>query len=344
MSTETEILGEVEALKGRFSDTRALYREVCALLFFRYGITPTTNKLYQYVRKGTMSTPAEALTKFWDELRSKARVEVDHPDLPPEIKTLAAEAIAGVWRQATEAARSELAAIRMELQADQERARYEVAQAQSATNQALATVDQLRAQVAAGNEAAAQVRSELEAERRIHAGTNARLQELQAQLEQSRAQQQRLQEGFSADLAKAREAVQAADKRAAAAEKRSLLAIDQERQAGLNAAKLVEALRAQASAAEARERQAALEHAEAIARVQAKLDSAQANEKAAETAQKALGQELRSTREHLQASQQEATRHRTEAQTVQALLNRLNVSAAPPPGKPARKKTAGQSD
>ncbi len=46
MSTETEILAEVEALKGRFNDTKALYREVCALLFFRYGITPTTNKLY----------------------------------------------------------------------------------------------------------------------------------------------------------------------------------------------------------------------------------------------------------------------------------------------------------
>ena len=40
MSTENEILAEVEALKGRFSDTKALYREVCALLFFRYGITP----------------------------------------------------------------------------------------------------------------------------------------------------------------------------------------------------------------------------------------------------------------------------------------------------------------
>ena len=70
MSTENEILSEVEILKARFSDTKALYREVCALLFFRFGITPTTNKLYQYVRKGTMSTPAEALSKFWDELRA----------------------------------------------------------------------------------------------------------------------------------------------------------------------------------------------------------------------------------------------------------------------------------
>lgn len=41
MSEESEIQAEVEALRERFSDTKALYREVCALLFFRYGITPT---------------------------------------------------------------------------------------------------------------------------------------------------------------------------------------------------------------------------------------------------------------------------------------------------------------
>src|SRR5437762_2033139 len=94
MSIETEIQSEVDALKARFDDTKTLYREVCALLFFRYGLTPTANKLYQFVRKGSMSAPADALTKFWDDLRSKARVEIDHPDLPPELKAVAAEAIA----------------------------------------------------------------------------------------------------------------------------------------------------------------------------------------------------------------------------------------------------------
>ena len=64
MSEESEIQAEVEALRERFSDTKALYREVCALLFFRYGITPTASKLYQRVRKGSMSAPAEALAKF----------------------------------------------------------------------------------------------------------------------------------------------------------------------------------------------------------------------------------------------------------------------------------------
>ena len=109
MSTESEILAEVEALKAKFTDTRALYREVCVLLFFRFDITPTANKLYQYVRKGSMNVPAEELAKFWDDMRHKARVDVDHPDLPAPIKAVAAEAIAAIWRQASEAARGELA-------------------------------------------------------------------------------------------------------------------------------------------------------------------------------------------------------------------------------------------
>lgn len=40
------------------------------MLFFRYGITPTANKLYQLVRKGSMSAPSEALTRFWSARRA----------------------------------------------------------------------------------------------------------------------------------------------------------------------------------------------------------------------------------------------------------------------------------
>jgi DNA repair exonuclease SbcCD ATPase subunit len=338
MNVENEILTEVEALKASFGDTKALYREVCALLFFRFGITPTTNKLYQYVRKGTMSTPAEALAKFWDDLRSKARIEVDHPDLPPEIRAVAAEAIAGIWRQASEAARSELAAIRVELQADQERARHgqESAEQEAATAQAAA--EQLRAELRTAHETANQLRVELEAERRAHAGAVARMQELQAQLEQSRALQQRQQEGFSADLAKAREAVEAADHRAAASDKRALLEIEQERQARGKADKQVEVLRAQLAASEARDRQAALEHAEAVARLQARLEAAMAAEKELLQARQTLGHELSGVREQLLASQQEATRYRAEAQTVQGLVDRLAATASQPKG--TRKKAA----
>ena len=69
MENETnQIQAEVERLRAQFPDTQELYREVSALLFFRYGITPTANKLYQLVRKGSMSAPAEALNKFWETI------------------------------------------------------------------------------------------------------------------------------------------------------------------------------------------------------------------------------------------------------------------------------------
>ena len=102
MSEESEIQAEVEALRERFSDTKALYREVCALLFFRYGITPTASKLYQHVRKGSMSAPVEALAKFWEDLRGKARVEIDHPDLPKALKEAVFQLFFFLWTQATE--------------------------------------------------------------------------------------------------------------------------------------------------------------------------------------------------------------------------------------------------
>lgn len=337
MSTENEILAEVDALKARFSDTKSLYREVCALLFFRYGITPTTNKLYQYVRKGTMSTPAEALAKFWDELRAKARVEIEHPDLPEALKATAAEAIAGIWRQASAVARGELEALRIEARADLDQTQRELQQANAAIEGERARSEALANDARAANEAAQAVRTELEAERRAHIGTAARLQEVQAQLGQAREQQQRLQEGFSAELAKVRDAVAQAELRAAAAERRALLEVEQERQARAKADKQVEALRSQVATLEAHERQNGLKHAEATTRLQAQVDTLSATGRRQGAENESLQLQVAQLRDQLQVSQQEATKYRAEAETVQALLQRLSPSAA---AKTPRRKAA----
>jgi len=81
-----------------------LYREVCVLLFFRYGITPTANKLYQYVRRGSMSAPADALNKFWSELREKSRVRIDRSDIPESIGLATGDFVATLWNEAQKAA------------------------------------------------------------------------------------------------------------------------------------------------------------------------------------------------------------------------------------------------
>jgi hypothetical protein len=79
---------DIERLREQFPHTQDLYREVCVLMFFRHGTTPTANKLYQLVRKGSMSAPAEALATFWENLREKSRVRIEHPDLPQALKTM----------------------------------------------------------------------------------------------------------------------------------------------------------------------------------------------------------------------------------------------------------------
>ena len=133
MSTEAKINAEIEALKAKDLDTQDLYREVCTILFFRYGITPTANKLYQFVRKGSMSAPAEALTKFWSDLREKSRVRIEHPDLPDDLKTAAGELVVSLWSQAQTSAQNSLAIFRQEAQEN-------VTESQ----QAVATADQAR--------------------------------------------------------------------------------------------------------------------------------------------------------------------------------------------------------
>ena len=114
MNTEAQIQADIALLREQITDTQELYREVCVVLFFRHGITPTANKLYQYVRKGSMSAPAEALAKFWENLREKSRIRIEHPDLPDALKTAAGDLVATLWTQAQDAAEATFASLRSE--------------------------------------------------------------------------------------------------------------------------------------------------------------------------------------------------------------------------------------
>jgi hypothetical protein len=116
-ATEARMQAEIEALRAQHPETQDLYREVCVLLFFRYGLTPTANKLYQLVRKGSMSAPAAALDKFWETLREKSRVRIEHPDLPQPLQAAAGEMVGALWQQAQAAAQDTLAQQREEAHA-----------------------------------------------------------------------------------------------------------------------------------------------------------------------------------------------------------------------------------
>lgn len=242
-ATEAKIHADIEALRGTVQETPALYREVCAILFFRYGITPTANKLYQYVRKGSMSAPAEALAKFWDELREKSRVRIEYPDLPETMKTAAGELVSVLWSQAQAAAKDGLQIFRVEAQSAVLEAQTEKAVAEDGRTTALKDLGLARQATQAAVDRTFDLERELAAER-------ASKEVFAVQIEASGRQRIALEvaltdarRDFTEELEKLRQALQRSEERLEASEKRALLEIDRERTAAARAQKEMTQLR-----------------------------------------------------------------------------------------------------
>src|SRR3546814_8015007 len=64
-----------------------------------------------------MSAPAEALSKFWEDLREKSRTRIEHPDLPDALKSVAGELVASLWTNAQATAHESMIEYRNEAQA-----------------------------------------------------------------------------------------------------------------------------------------------------------------------------------------------------------------------------------
>ena len=226
-----DIAQEIDRLRAQFPRTQELYREVCVLLFFRHGITPTANRLYQLVKKGSMSAPAEALTRFWATLREKSRVRIEHPDLPAELQSATGELAAALWTRAVDTAQDQLAAAQLE-------AERSVADAQARRAQVEEELDQVRRELTSSASALdrAQTRiTELDQALAISVAAASTLEERLQLAKQGEQQLQRALEtarhDFASELDKLRADGKLAQERLKAAETRALLEIDRERQA-----------------------------------------------------------------------------------------------------------------
>ncbi len=227
---EQQLLSEIDQLRSQFTETQDLYREVCVLLFFRYGITPTANKLYQYVRKGSMSAPADALNKFWYELREKSRVRIERTDIPEKISVSAGNFIAALWNQAQEAAQagfSELIAKAndevLQFKTESEFTRQDLAKKQLTLNETQHNL-----------EIAIQRASEIE---KLHAADTSTLAAQEKSLKMLQNERDNLERslesvraGFSRDLEKLNASLIMAEERYRMLEAKSLLEVDRARQ------------------------------------------------------------------------------------------------------------------
>lgn len=242
-ATEARLQSEIEALRTQYPETQDLYREVCVLLFFRYGITPTANKLYQLVRKGSMSAPAEALTRFWETLREKSRIRIEHPDLPEHLRDAAGEMVGALWQRAQAVAQDALEQLR-------EEARAQMLAAEGVAQAATGRMQEIERTLGVA-------RQELQAIQQKWTDTQADLARaqgavtvLQRQVDAGAAQRRELQDGFNAaqqrlthELEQQRAAATAAEDRHAAEMKRMLLDVDRERVSATKLQKELEQVR-----------------------------------------------------------------------------------------------------
>jgi hypothetical protein len=251
---EVRLAAEIDRLKAEFPKTRELYREVCALLFFRFGLTPTANRLYQLVKRGSMSTPTQVLGEFWTELREKSRVRIDHPDLPADLQAAAGELVATLWTRSTASAQAALDALRVDVEAEQAAAQNAVSSLRADLSRTETALEQRTSALLA-----AQVRiQELEQGQAAAEATRQALEtEIARQQDEIGARDRALVQAradFSGELDKLRSSAELAEERLRAAEKRALLEIERERVAGARLQKELDAATRRTEQGEARHR------------------------------------------------------------------------------------------
>ncbi|MDP3307104.1 DNA-binding protein [Methylotenera sp.] len=227
---EQQLQIEVDQLKSQFPDTKDLYREVCVLLFFRYGITPTANKLYQYVRRGSMSAPADALNKFWLELREKSRVRIERTDIPENIRMAAGDFVATLWNDAQKAAQagfSELVenatAEILKFKLETEIAKQDAAKIHQELNEILDKLENAIKRITEAEKIHTTDTSTLAAQEKTLKTLQNERDKLELSLEAARA-------GFSCNLDKMNVSLNKAEERYRMLEAKSLLEVDRTRQ------------------------------------------------------------------------------------------------------------------
>lgn len=313
-TTDQQIRVEIERLRAQFPDTQDLYREVCTLLFFRIGVTPTANKLYQLVRKGSMSAPAEALAKFWNDLRQKSRVRIEHPDLPDELKVAAGDMVATLWSKAQTSAQDNFIAYRTESQTM-------VTEAKEALAKGEVERATIYKELENNHHLLTQARGHIQAIEQSLATERAVKFSLEEQLERIRGERTELQHAlelarrdFSVELDKLQASVQLAEERFRASEQRALLEIDRERSLASKRQNELSTVRAAADQSAERQRHEVALFQAQIGDLRQKIGMLEGNLQALEAHRDRLVKELEDVRLQLTNASTQAASARVEVE------------------------------
>lgn len=234
---------DIDRLREQFPRTSDLYREACAVMFFRYGVAPTTNALYQLVRKGSMSVPAEALKRFWSDLRERARVDLQHADLPDQVKQSAGQLIGEIWSLAQKAADDSITALRQSATAERDAVLAEKAGLENKVTQLSARLEEDHAQISTREATIKKQREELSSAAAAQQESDLRLIEARADIGRLRNQINSMLSARAVEIEKLTNRVLQAEQRYSELTKRTLVDLDRERTAASKLQKQIDAER-----------------------------------------------------------------------------------------------------
>jgi len=230
-------------------------------MFFRYGLTPTANARYQLVRKGSVSVPTEALRRFWSDLRERAKVDLQHADLPDQVKQSAGQMVGQIWSLAREAADESIATLRQNAAAEREAALTEKADLEQQAAEVLLQLEDARTRIASAEATVAQEHEELSTGTAIQGETQSRLIESRLEIERLQGMIDSMSAAHEAEIDRITGRVLQAEQRYIELEKRTLVDLDRERTAASKLQKQLDSER-KGSAARLEEQQGQVQAAQ----------------------------------------------------------------------------------
>lgn len=272
---EKALQADIDAARSKITDTKQLYKWVCSILFFKYGLTPTTNRLYQLVRKGSMQTVTTSLAAFWEDLRERSRLKLDHPGVPESLIGATGDLVQAIWEKANIAAKAFYEAADAEAVSKVEAAKIAQLAAEKQRDDAKGTVVALETKLASIAIELNTALETVEAERHAHGATSARLEEARAEVLSLRTSVAEARQDFANELEKARASTRVAEEREAAAERRMFLELDRERTLRADAERAIKQLREDINAARQQAAARSEAAAEEIGQLKGKLASAE---------------------------------------------------------------------
>lgn len=261
MDLDAALQADVEKLRTEHPRTPDLYREVCIVMFFRYGITPTANKLYQLVRKGSMSAPTEALRAFWADLRRSGKVELGQPGLPDDLVQAAGDLVLKLWNSAQSAANWSFDEFRQAVAHERDSALREKQTVQDQLYNADRELQVLVVKLETAARENATLREEAAVSVAAAAELSAKLADARQAVSEAGRQLEVIRTEHASEIERVTARITQAEERYAALERRALLEIDRERTAVNKLEKALESERS-LSAASSQRLQSELTHAQ----------------------------------------------------------------------------------